>query len=92
MNGKINIYHCQTCACDTVTIDIDAGVTPFMLDCKKTEGCPGPAYYSFYTVPDPAPKPEWEWFEPRGDELKKLHPAMLEHVKAGGLDLRRRLP
>ena len=34
--GYKNIYTCPKCGGQTVTIDVDEGVTPFMLRCRAT--------------------------------------------------------
>ena len=35
-DSKINVYVCQKCGGLTVTVDVDEGVTPFMLGCRAT--------------------------------------------------------
>lgn len=88
--GYKNVYRCPKCGGHTVTIDVDEGVTPFMLRCRASgrEGdCDGMAESSFYRVP-PDVIPQWGWFTPRGSEYRKLSPGMREHVDKGGLDIR----
>jgi hypothetical protein len=90
--GFKNIYTCRKCGGKTVTIDVDEGVTPFMLGCRASgqEGdCDGIAESSFYRVADDSPEPQWEWFTPRGEEYHKLNRQMREHVDNGGLDIRK---
>lgn len=66
--GKLNQYTCQKCGKRIVTIDRDDGVTPFMLECRATEGCSGPMYSSFYTVQG-SPVPGFEWRNPTEEEI-----------------------
>ena len=87
--GKVNIYDCQKCGGQTVTIDRDEGVTPFMLDCRATRECKGTTQSRFYTVPDPAPSPDWEWFKPSPEEARHYSDEMREHFAKGGLAIRR---
>jgi hypothetical protein len=91
-----NVYTCEKCARFTVTVDVDEGVTPFMLKCRasgKEGDCDGTAYSACYpTNPRPSwmPAPAWEWFKPTGSEYNKLSEAMKRHVDKGGLDIRHR--
>lgn len=87
--GKINTYTCPH-GHVTVTKDIDDGVTPFMLRCRQKadngkHNCTEFAQSSFYRA-DQSLTPEYEWYKPTS--LKGLSPAMKEHVKMGGLDIR----
>ncbi len=91
--GYKNIYTCPKCGGQTVTIDVDEGVTPFMLRCRATgqEGdCDGMAQSCWYRVPADSPEPQWEWFKPCGSEYQKLSRQMRDHVDKGGLDIRRK--
>ena len=91
--GYKNIYTCPKCGGQTVTIDVDEGVTPFMLRCRATgqEGdCDGMAQSCMYRVPADSPEPQWEWFKPCGSEYRKLSRQMRDHVDKGGLDIRRK--
>lgn len=96
-----NVYTCQKCKGLTVTIDVDEGTTPFMIRCRAQDlpglgpVCKGDAYSSFYPKgPRPAhiPAPEWEWYRPDDDETSKCNAATKEHIRMGGLLLRRRQP
>ena len=40
---RINVYVCQKCGGYTVTVDVDEGVTPFMIGCHAREFEPHPA-------------------------------------------------
>ena len=91
---RINVYVCGDCRKLTVTVDVDEGVTPFMIECQNGKGgCGGYAYSQFYpsgTKPAWIPDPQWEWFKPTGEGYAKLSEAMKEHVDKGGLDIRAR--
>lgn len=90
--GKRNGYQCQTCGGMTVTVDVDRGVTPFMMICPS---CGGKATSNFYRRL-PAPFDEcrvpWEWIRPAESELVKLHPATQDHCRRGGLIPRCAIP
>ena len=85
--GKKNIYTCKACRHRTVTVDLDDGVTPFMIECTK---CEGPAHSSGYNFPSwMGLDPTHEWYMPDEAEQATLDPETLEgHVKRGGLLLR----
>lgn len=84
--GKINIYVCDVCKGNMVTIDRDDGTTPFMTSCKAKYGCEGPMVSSMYRV-DQTLRPTHEWYAPT--VLDHLRPAERQHVEMGGLLLRR---
>jgi hypothetical protein len=83
--GKKNVYTCLKCNRSIITVDVDDGTTPFMLDCRATPGCDGVMQSAFYDVPVGLP-PDFEWFKPKS--LKDYSPEMKEHIQKGGLDLR----
>lgn len=83
--GMKNRYVCDTCGKDVITVNIDDGVTPFMILCKATPGCRGAMRSSFYQVPQELPA-QFEWFRP--ESFKGYSRAMREHFENGGLDLR----
>ena len=91
-----NVYVCEECGGYTVTVDIDEGVTPFMLGCRASgdeDSCDGMAMSQFYPEgrrPPYIPAPEWEWYRPGAEELEGETPAMQAHAGMGGLFLRRR--
>ena len=84
---RVNSYRCDTCGKDTVTIDRDEGVTPFILGCRVTAGCSGMGTSAMYK-PGEKRRPTHEWFSPNEQERKRLSRGMLEHVIRGGLDIR----
>lgn len=85
--GGVNAYTCQTCGKQTITINRDDGTTPFMIVCRSVT-CDGPAYSSFYRVP-PGARPTHEWYRPDRDKLRAMDDATQQHVRLGGLILRR---
>lgn len=102
---RINAYGCQY-GCNTVTVDVDKGVTPFMIKCKAksrpdrplrpeltgADGeCIGAAQSCFYPkTPLPAHLPAPTHEWYRPTNLDGLNDGELEHVKRGGLLLRER--
>ena len=113
---RINLYLCEY-GCHNITVDVDEGVTPFMIGCEfrgredrhlnplksKNGKCIGLAKSSFYpkVLPSgvPYPIPEYEWYKPKklhgdvffsGDDVLKLDSLELDHVKQGGLLMRKR--
>jgi hypothetical protein len=89
--GKVNVYTCATCGGETVTIDVDDGVTPFMLGCRAKDGCRGMAQSSFYRPHAGRGEPAWEWYRPTPKAIRKMSPGMQKHVVMGGLDIRKAL-
>jgi hypothetical protein len=88
---RINVYSCAAGHL-TVTVDVDEGVTPFMMGCK-TPGCNHDTTSSFYPrgpKPPHIPEPQWEWFKPTAKQLRKMDEGMRQHCEMGGLDLRAR--
>ena len=83
--GGINQYTCKGCGERIITIDKDEGTTPMQLACRATVGCGGSMVSSMYRV-NQAMKPTHEWYKPAH---KIKNPAMREHVKMGGLMIRR---
>lgn len=91
--GRQNPYVCKECGGVTNTIHVNDGVTPFMLDCRATDGCKGMATSSFYPRgPRPAriPAPTWEWYTPGADQ--PLKNGERYHVEQGGVLLRALTP
>jgi len=97
-----NVYICETCAGHTVTVDVDEGVTPFMIQCRAKDlstdiaiipGCKGMAYSEMYPKgprPEHISPPKWEWYKPTPDEFEKLSEEMKNHIYRGGLNIRSR--
>jgi hypothetical protein len=89
-NWRLNVYRCSG-GDVTTTVDVDEGVTPFMVMCPK---CGRDAQSSFYPksrpVPESIPEPSHEWYRPSETETRRMNHAMREHVKKGGLLLRLR--
>jgi hypothetical protein len=97
---RLNVYTCRKCKRHTVTVDVDEGVTPFLIQCRQgpRRRCTGMAVSSFYPRGPKPPhigEPQWEWYKPSDEQLNKLYfgdvlDQMREHVEKGGLDLRAR--
>lgn len=86
-----NGYTCRKCARTVVTVDVDYGVTPFMIRCKAKKGCDGDATSAFYPkMPRPkyVPDPTFEWYRP--ETLVGLSSGERSHVLQGGLLIRPR--
>jgi hypothetical protein len=87
LQGKKNVYVCEKCRGSFVTVDRDAGTTPFMTTCRATDGCKGLAQSSFYRV-DQALAATYEWRRLTDAEAAQQHPASMQHHLMGGLFLR----
>lgn len=86
-----NAWVCEVCHEATVCVDVDEGVTPFMLRCRATEGCEGMATSRFYpNEAIPPLMPRWEWYKPGRIRRLFLSRWVREHVKKGGLVIRPR--
>jgi transcription elongation factor Elf1 len=88
LNNRFNCYVCK-CGHITKTVDIDAGVTPFMFSCEK---CGNMATSTYYKDIAPEQQPTIEWYRPTLKQVLKLrkNEAMLDHVLNGGLQYRKR--
>lgn len=84
---RINVYTCRTCERSIVTVDRDEGVTPFLLGCRVGGRCAGTMQSACYRA-DQTLTPTYEWFKPSLKNARRKGPAMLDHVKQGGLDIR----
>lgn len=86
LTNRINCYVCD-CGHITKTIDIDAGITPFIFTCEK---CGEIARSTFYNDIVPDQEPTFEWYRPNLKETIKMRkkPDILEHVLSGGLHFR----
>lgn len=85
--GKKNIYMCKRCGRGFVSIDLDDGVTPFLMSCL-TDGCKELAASFFYQAPQDLLadiSPAVEWYKPDAVELAGLTGHSREHVLKGGL-------
>lgn len=89
--GMINRYTCDGCKKTIVTILVDDGVTPAFLSCKfdcNLAARMGSHWYRTEQKIHLLEPNQYEWYKP--DSLKGLHPNEREHVKQGGLLLRKR--
>lgn len=53
--GRKNMYQCQDCHGQIVTLDIVDGTTPFMLACHVTPKCTGMMTSAFYQCEQNSP-------------------------------------
>ena len=86
--GKLNIYTCDVCFEHIVSVDLDEGVSPFMINCQVTDGCKGYMESSIYHVYDQRMRPDIVWYRPTEKEQAKMSQAMRDHITHGGLDMR----
>lgn len=92
--GAINIYTCPSCGWRAITRNRDDGTTPFMIACegKDCEADPrvGGCTSAFYRV-DQTLEPTHEWYRPlsAGERKAMKDPALRDHVRMGGLLLRK---
>lgn len=98
LKEKINVYLCRKCLAPTITIERVKGTTPMFLGCKAIIGndsCSGIAVSQMYPTGDlrkrlmQGLKPEWEWYEASQEEINHVGPEMKEHIRKGGLLLRK---
>jgi len=80
--GRKNIYACDS-GHETVTVDTAEGVTPFMILCPE---CSEYARSKVYRV-DQTLEATHEWYRP--DTLDGVSPQSHDHVKRGGLIMRK---
>lgn len=81
--GQINVYRCEVCGFELVTINADNGVTPMFVRCRKP-GCKGTMCSAGYRVAV-NPIPRMRWYRPKQDEYQRLDAGTREHVGMGGL-------
>jgi len=87
--GRRNIYTCEARFGHVVTVDLEDGVTPFMIECKAKDGCKGMMQSSMYRVFDQRMRPNFEWYRPKNnEEMIRLSAWSRDHVAKGGLILR----
>ena len=83
--GKLNVYVCEVCRGKTITRDLEAGVTPFLIQCRAKPGCKGHAQSLMYRC-DQDLKETHQWRLPKPSDI--LSEGELNHVANGGLLLR----
>lgn len=89
MKGKKNAYSCSGCGNLIITIDLDEGVTPFSISCLETgTKCKAPMFSAMYQV-DQTLRPTHQWYKPSKQETSFMSLGMQEHIKMGGLALRK---
>ncbi len=86
-----NIYKCDKCGRQVVTIDLVMGTTPFMVPCSVfgDGGCSvGMAVSQLYPLEAQEQVAAFEWYKPEAGEMLRQSPQMREHIRKGGLLLR----
>lgn len=87
-NWRINVYQCSACRQVTTTVDVDVGVTPFLIGCPKCECSARSGFYpKSRPVPLGTPAISHEWYKPT--KIKKTD-VDYDHVQQGGLLMRPR--
>lgn len=85
--NRVNCYRCPDCGHITKTKDIDKGVTPMFIACKKCN-CTNAAS-SFYNDIAPGLPPTFEWYRPSLEETLQAYAGLQQHVLNGGLNYRK---
>lgn len=85
-----NAYRCEKCKGEIVTVNLSDGVTPFMIRCRANwpGECGGMAQSRMYNIDQSRPA-LWGWYTPDAEALAKLDSETQEHVRKGGLILRK---
>lgn len=85
--NRVNCYVCPGCSHITKTIDLDVGVTSFLIPCEK---CGEMARSQFYHDLIPSIAPTMEWIRPSLQKVlkKRKDSGLMEHILQGGLSLR----
>lgn len=86
---RLNRYVCPDCKGYVVTREVGIGVTPMLMTCRATVGCLGMMQSSFYRGVQEGEEPTYEWYQPEKTERDKLDRLMQDHVRAGGLLIRK---
>jgi hypothetical protein len=85
---KVNVYSCQVCEHDFVTVDRDEGVTPMFMTCRV---CGGRMVSAMYRC-DQTRIPTHEWLRPSRAQIKGYPKHERVHFRQGGLDIREIAP
>ena len=90
--GAKNIYLCDHCGYEIVTVNVDEGTTPMLIACQVKTGspevrCHGTMCSVWYRVSQDT-RPTHEWYQPSPKWARRKGEAMLDHVRRGGLVLR----
>ena len=83
--GKKNRYTCELCESILVSVDIDDGTTPFMIECWNCDVADMTS--EMYMCPQDLIVTH-EWYAPDRKERRKLSPSEKNHVEKGGLLMR----
>jgi hypothetical protein len=95
-----NAYFCKKCRKVTITVDIDAGVTPAFIGCPHCHKSmassfmyqiPGCMYFGEFENGKMSILPaDYEWYKPNEKETLNLRKGEADHVFKGGLLMRKR--
>ena len=81
-----NVYTCQSCGKYLITVDIDAGVTPFSIRCA----CGGDMYSAFYSLDGSGfenEEPTHGWLRLTEKEIIEKPEYAQEYYRKGGMEL-----
>lgn len=84
LKNRVNCYTCEL-GHITKTQDIDAGVTPMMMQCRV---CGGVSRSHYYKDIEPELKVHGVWYRPTLKQVMKMrkNPSMIDHILMGGLE------
>ena len=69
VSERVNMYTCDKCGNQTITVHADEGIAPIVIGCDKCKD--GDSQSHFYNVPQNI-KAKYEWFKPlTDDEIKE---------------------
>jgi len=83
--GKKNIYLCKDCGHGFISLDRDAGTTPFMTECLN---CGGFAQSMMYAAPQQALAEHacaFEWVRATPQQVSRMTASGKQHHQMGGL-------
>ena len=86
--GRKNQYTCTTCKKSIISVDRDAGTTPFMVACVDYPTCKGMMRSSFYKI-DQTLEPTHEFYRMTDEAAALTSPRMMQHHLLGGLAFRK---
>lgn len=82
------MYRCRKCGGQIVTMDVDQGVTPFLIGCRADADCDGNMESSFYRIPNnPRNIVNFIWRKATAKEITRMDGWSQQHAEQGGLFL-----
>ena len=90
-NIVCEMRHCPVCSTVTYVAKEHEGVTPMWVSCRRLTGaeCGGQTTSAPRLVEIAEQHVEWEWYKPAPNEYKGFTRDTLEHLRMGGLLLRK---